>query len=169
MTKKKEKKVNRLCGECGGGLEEYQVCSGLRPERLSDPKIRTVCCPTRKALNFNGFDYTELIEAYGLDYLPGEEDDLNFDDTLPIKEYWEWLLFDFTSKCKEWDWHKAQKAQHECMAEAADILRKYLIALAMDPWSDTKGFKPLWLGMAQMDCDHNMLNIARRIVGHMWS
>lgn len=144
------KKKARRC-QCGALLKEY-------------PDQAEIICPACGALNFQGWGFEELFTAYGLDYLPGEEEG---DQAClkAIKEYWSWLLWEFDN-VKSRDWELTRERKDVLLNEAVDILRLYLRALAKDKHL---GMGPLWTGLAKCPCEWNLLQVARDLIGHMWS
>jgi len=126
-----------------------------------------VICPRCQALNFQGCDWTELFEAYGLDYMPHDLDengDPKRDETggeielQILKEYLEWVLSTaFLS---------ANKA---ILQEAANILRQFLASLSQDGMSKANGLDTIWGGMARCSSDWDLVAIAIPIIGYMWS
>ena len=130
-------------------------------------KLIGIICPHCQALNFQGYDWEELFEAYGLDFLPEDLDENGYpkwdaitgDRKLQIiKEYLEWVLStDISSTSKT------------ILPEAANILRQFLTALAKDGMSKANGLDTIWDGMAHCNSDWDLVAISVPIIGFMWS
>ena len=151
------KKWPWYCHQCGVKLV------GTDKQKESFPII----CPSCQALNFRGFDWMELFEAFGLDYLPqdlDEQGDPKWNETdgevelQIIKEYLEWVLStDITSTSKT------------ILPEAAGILRQFLVALAKDDMSRANSLDTIWYGMAFCSSDWDLVTIAIPLLGFMWN
>jgi hypothetical protein len=138
-------------------------------------KADPIVCHNCGGLNFRGWDYEELIEAYSLEFCPEELDEdgdvrweLESIEAKALQQYFDWALSMGNSR---YIWSKeTQAATTTEMHRIADILRQFLTALGNDPAAiEMDGMSPIWLGMAACENDWNLLAIASRIVGTMWS
>lgn len=115
---------------------------------------------------FDGYDYTELFDAYGLELCPEEEiakenpEDLTDYYAKAIQDYLEWVAMISMggSRC-------AGPGPMRILSETAFELRCFLVALSEDGMSY---HGPLWRGLSEVEDDWSLLQIAVILVPCMW-
>lgn len=119
---------------------------------------------------FYGNDYNELFDAYGLELCPDEEvAEMNIDDLedyrgKAIKEFFNWIMMISAPGLRF-----TGPGPQIILQVAAFDLRLFLIELADQLDSGWGYHGPVFRGIAQVEDDWSMLQIAVPLITCMWS
>ena len=136
---------------------------------------------------FDGWDFTELCSAWGLPYEIGDPRLYNMVDNNDGNPLSYTKIGPVMEECP--DWFDAERVIREyldlvltryylneygdkpkkdrVMLKTANDLRCFLKVLSEDP--HVGYYRPVWVGLSQIECDESLIKISMPLIGYMWS